>query len=113
MLAALFLEAGLAVALLQPAGPLLAVAFEAALLVVGFLAAPGVAHEPEAAGGVDLQAGPEGTKKGLTGGGFLVARVKGEGAEGKLAWMTNVEYRMPKAEDSAETMERGQKSWAG
>ena len=44
-------------ALLQPAGPLLVVAFEAALLVVGFLAAPGVAHQPEAAGGVDLQAG--------------------------------------------------------
>jgi hypothetical protein len=41
-----------------PAGPLLVVAFEAALLVVGFLSAPGVPHEPEAAGGVDLQAGP-------------------------------------------------------
>jgi hypothetical protein len=51
-------EAGLAVALLQPAGLLLADAFEAALLVVGFLSAPGVAHEPEAAGAVDLQAGP-------------------------------------------------------
>jgi hypothetical protein len=34
------------------------VAFEAALLVVGFLAAPGVAHEPEAAGAVDLHAEP-------------------------------------------------------
>jgi hypothetical protein len=42
----------------KPAGPLLVVAFEAALLVVGFLTAPGVAHEPEAAGAVDLQAGP-------------------------------------------------------
>ena len=41
----------------KPAGALLVVAFEAALLVVGFLSAPGVAHEPEAAGGVDLQAG--------------------------------------------------------
>jgi hypothetical protein len=34
------------------------VAFEAALLLVGFLSASGVPHEPEAAGGVDLQAGP-------------------------------------------------------
>ena len=42
----------------QPAGALLAEAFEAALLVVGFLAAPGVAHEVERAGGVDLQAEP-------------------------------------------------------
>ena len=42
----------------QPTGPLLAEALEAALLLVGFLAASGVAHEPEAAGGVDLQAGP-------------------------------------------------------
>jgi hypothetical protein len=42
----------------SPTGLLLAVAFEAALLVVGFLSAPGVAHEPEAAGAVDLQAGP-------------------------------------------------------
>ena len=42
----------------QPAGPLLAEALEAALLFVGFFSASGVAHEPEAAGGVDLQAGP-------------------------------------------------------
>ncbi len=39
------------------AGALLVVAFEAALLLVDFFAAPGVAHEPEAAGGVDLEAG--------------------------------------------------------
>jgi hypothetical protein len=37
---------------------LLAEALEAALLFVGFFSASGVAHEPEAAGGVDLQAGP-------------------------------------------------------
>jgi hypothetical protein len=44
---------------LQPTGLLLAEAFEAALLLVEFFAAPGVAHEPEAAGGLDLQAGPD------------------------------------------------------
>jgi hypothetical protein len=43
---------------LPVAGELLVVAFEAALLAVGFLPAPGVPHEPEAAGAVDLQAGP-------------------------------------------------------
>jgi hypothetical protein len=67
---------------LQPAGPLLAVAFEAALLLVEFFAAPGVAHEPEAAGGVDLQAGPDGTKERLAGGGLHLARVEGQGALG-------------------------------
>jgi hypothetical protein len=36
------------VAWLKPAGPLLAEAFEAALLLVEFFAASGVAHEPEA-----------------------------------------------------------------
>jgi hypothetical protein len=54
----------------QPAGLLLAEAFEAALMLVEFFPTPGVAHEPEAAGGVDLQAGPDAAKKGLAGGGF-------------------------------------------
>ena len=87
------------------------VAFEAALLRVDFFPASGVPQEPEATGGVHLQAGPEGTKKGLTGGGFQLAGVEGEGAEGKLAWMTIVEFRMPKAEDADGTMERGQQCW--
>jgi hypothetical protein len=39
------------------AGALLVVAFEAALLLVGFLPAPSVPHQPVAAGGVDWQAG--------------------------------------------------------
>ncbi len=39
------------------AGPLLAEAFEAALLLVDFFPASGVPHPPEAAGGVDWQAG--------------------------------------------------------
>ena len=55
---------------------------EAALLVVGFLAAPGVPHQPEAAGGVDLQAGPDAAKKRLAGGGLHLARVEGQGALG-------------------------------
>ncbi len=42
----------------KPAGPLLVVAFEAALLLVEFFAASGVPHQPEAASAVDLQAGP-------------------------------------------------------
>lgn len=67
---------------LQPTGPLLAKALEAALLLVGFLAASGVPHEPEAAGAVDLQAGPDGTKERLAGGGLHLARVEGEGALG-------------------------------
>ncbi len=46
------------------AGALVVEAVEAALGVVGFLAAPGVAHEPEAAGGVDLNADPEGAEEG-------------------------------------------------
>ena len=52
---------------LQPAGPLLAEAFEAALLVVGFLPASGVAHQPEAAGAVDLQAGLDAAEERLAG----------------------------------------------
>ena len=39
------------------AGALLVVAFEAALLLVDFFPASGVPHPPEAAGGVDWQAG--------------------------------------------------------
>ena len=37
--------------------PLLVVAFEAALLLVDFFPASGIPHPPEAAGGVDWQAG--------------------------------------------------------
>jgi hypothetical protein len=39
------------------AGALLVVAFEAALLLVDFFPASGIPHPPEAAGGVDWQAG--------------------------------------------------------
>ena len=49
---------------------------------MGFFAAPGVAHEPEAAGAVDLQAGPDAAEKRLTGGGLHLACVKREGALG-------------------------------
>jgi hypothetical protein len=52
------------------AGLAIVIAFETAFSCQWLLAVPGVPHEPEAAGGVDLQAGLQGIKKGLAGGGF-------------------------------------------
>jgi hypothetical protein len=48
---------------LQTTGPLLVVAFEAALVILQLLAFAGVPHEVERAGGVDLHAGLDGDKK--------------------------------------------------
>ncbi len=54
----------------------------AGLLLVEFFPTPGVAHEPEAAGGVDLQAGPDAAEKGLAGGGPHLTGVECQSAFG-------------------------------